>query len=163
MLQLQLKNPAPDPLARCALKPRIEPKSSRPFQIVSLPQKDGSYVASVVEAPEILVYDRSRKAAEDRAARKFLKNPDPLAYTRHPLATTKAVTIGMEYDEHAKAFVTYVKELHGMSSFGKTESEALDKTIEMIRGYIKSMEGNRKRIPLSASKLLELKRVVGLR
>jgi predicted RNase H-like HicB family nuclease len=79
------------------------------------------------------------------------------------LATTKVVTIDMEYDEDAKAFVTYVKELHRMSSFGKTESAALDNTTEMIRGYIKSMQANRKRIPLAASKLTELRRVVGLR
>jgi len=78
------------------------------------------------------------------------------------LATTKVVTIDMEYDEDANAFVTYVKELHRMSSFGKTESAALDNTAEMIRGYIKSMEANRKRIPLAASRLTELKPVVGL-
>ncbi|HEY6389721.1 MAG TPA: type II toxin-antitoxin system HicB family antitoxin [Bryobacteraceae bacterium] len=173
MLHLRLKNSVSDQLTHHApfphlhpefpLKPRIERKSSRPFRIISLPQEDGSFVASVVEAPEIVVYHRSRKAAEDKAARKFLKNPDPHAYTRHPLATTKVVTIDMEYDEDAKAFVTYVKELHRMSSFGKTESAALDNTTEMIRGYIKSMQANRKRIPLATSKLTELKHVVGLR
>ena len=173
MLHLRLKNPVPDQLARHApfphlnpefpLKPRIERDSARPFQIISLPQQDGSFVASVVEAPEILVYHRSRKVAEDKAARRFSKSPDPHAYTRHPLATTKVVTIDMEYDEDSKAFVTYVKELHRMSTFGDSESAALDNTTEMIRGYIKSMEANRKRIPLAASKLTELKRVVGLR
>jgi predicted RNase H-like HicB family nuclease len=173
MLHLRLKKPVPDQFVHHApfthlnpefpLKPRLERKSARPFRIVSLPQQDGSFVASVVEAPEILIYDRSRKAAEDKAARRFLKNPDPHAYTRHPLATTKVVTIDMEYDEDARAFVTYVKELHRMSSFGKTESEALDNTTEMIRGYIKSMDGNRKRIPLTASKLTELRRIIGLR
>jgi len=50
-----------------------------------------------------------------------------------------------------------------MSSFGETESAALDNTAEMIRGYIKSVEANRKRIPLTASKLTELRRVVGMR
>lgn len=173
MLHLRLKNPIPHELARHAplphlnsefpLKPRIERKTARPFQIVSLPQQDGSYVASVLEAPEILVYDRSRKAAEDKAARRFLKHPDPYTYTRHPLATTKVVTVDMEYDEDAKAFVTYVKELHRMSTFGKTEAVALDNTTEMIRGYIKSMEDSHRKIPLTASKLAELKRVVGLR
>ena len=172
MLHLRLKNPVPNQLAHQApfphlqaefpLKPRIEPKTARSFQIVSLPQADGSFVASVVEAPEILVYDRSRKAAEDRAARKFLKSPDPYAYKRHPLATTRAVTVDMEYDEDARAFVTYVKELHGMSTFGETEFSALENTAEMIRGYIKSMAANRKRIPLEAAKLAELKVIVGI-
>jgi predicted RNase H-like HicB family nuclease len=91
-------------------------------------QKDGSFVASVVEAPEILVCERSRKAAETKAERRFLKAPDRHAYERHPLATTKVVTIDMEYDEDAEAFVTHVKELHRMSSFGETESAALDNT-----------------------------------
>lgn len=172
VLHLRLKNPVPSQLAHHApfphlhpgfpLKPRVERKTARPFQIVSLPQQDGSFVASVVEAPEILIYDRSRKAAEDRAAREFLKNPDPHAYKRHPLATTRAVTIDMTYDDDAGAFVTYVNELHRMSTFGKTESAALDNTAEMIRGYIKSMEANRRRIPLAASKLTELKRIVGM-
>jgi predicted RNase H-like HicB family nuclease len=127
---------------------------------MSLPQEDGSFVASIVEAPQILVYDRSRKAAEDRAASTFLKTPDP---SSHPLATTKSVTVDMEFDEDAAAFVTYVKELHRMSTFGETESAALDNTAEMIRGYIKSMEANQKKIPLTAPKLAELKRAVGLR
>jgi len=143
------------------LKPRIERKTARSFQILSLPQENGSFVASVLEAPSILVYDRSRKAAEARAAKEFLKSPDPCAYQRHPLATTKAVTVDMEYDAAAEAFVTYVRELHGMSTYGETESVALDNTVEMIRGYIKSMEANRRRIPLAASKLTELKRIVG--
>jgi predicted RNase H-like HicB family nuclease len=171
VLHLRLKNSVPSRAAHHAprphlhlgfpLKPRVERKTARSFQIVSLPQEDGSFVASVVEAPEILIYDRSRKAAEDRAAREFSKSPDPHAYKRHPLATTKAVTIDMTYDDDAGAFVAYVKELHGMSTFGKTESAALDNTAEMIRGYIKSMEANRRRIPLAASKLRELKRIVG--
>jgi len=53
----------------------------------------------------------------------------------------------MEYDKRAKAFVTYVKELHGMSTFGKTEFAALDNTAEMIRGYIKSMGGKSQENP----------------
>ncbi|MBS1873957.1 MAG: hypothetical protein JSU00_12150 [Acidobacteria bacterium] len=172
MLRLRFKNPVPRHLARHApfpqlhteqpLKSRIEPETARRFQVVSLRQADGSFVASVVEAPEILVYDRSRKAAENRAARKYLKTPDPHAYRQHPLATTKAVTIDMEYDEDARAFVTFVKEFHRMSTFGETESTALDRTAEMIRGYVKSMEANQKKIPLAAVKLAELKRIMGL-
>src|SRR5262249_11444938 len=107
MLRLRLKNPIPDRIAHHApfphlhpefpIKPHIEAETGREFQIVSLPQKDGSFVASVVEAPEILVYHRSRKVAEE----------DAYAFHRHPLATTKFVTIEMEYDSDAKMFVTY--------------------------------------------------------
>jgi predicted RNase H-like HicB family nuclease len=84
-------------------------------------------------------------------------------YMAHALATTKAVTIDMEFDEQSDSFVTYVKELHRMSTFGDTELEALENTAEMIRGYIKSMEANRKKIPLAAARLKTLKRLVGLR
>src|SRR5579859_1040665 len=136
MLHLRLKNPIPESSAHHSpfphlrpefpLKPRIEPQTEREFQIISLPQKDGSFVASVVEAPEILVYHRSRRIAEEKATQRFLRMPDPHAYERHPLATTKTVTIEMEYDQDARAFVTYVKELNRMSTFGETEEAALD-------------------------------------
>lgn len=172
MLRLRLKNPVSNRLVHHApfphlhpefpLKRKVEPRTERTFQIVSLPQKDGSFVASVVEAPEILVYDRSRKAAEDKATRKFLKTPEPHAFRHHPLAKTKAVTIEMEYDEDAESFVTFVKELHRISTFGETELAALDNTAEMIRGYIKSMEAHRNRIPLGVTRLAELKRIVGV-
>jgi predicted RNase H-like HicB family nuclease len=172
VLHLRLKNPVSARLAHHApfrhldpqfpLKWRIEPQTLREFQVVSLPQKDGSFVASVVEAPEIVVYSRSRRLAERIATEKFLKTPDLYAYQRHPLAASKAVTIDMEYDDDAEAFVTYVKELHGMSTFGETEQVALDNTAEMIRGYLKSMEANGKKIPLTAARLAELKGLIGM-
>jgi predicted RNase H-like HicB family nuclease len=173
MLRLRLKNPVPERLAHHApfpflahdhpVKPRIHRPTHRRFQIISLPQKDGSFVASVAEAPGIIVYDKSRRTAEQKATKEFLRTPDPYAYRTHPLATTKTVTVDMEFDEESDSFVTYVKELHGMSTFGKSELDALENTAEMIRGYIKSMEANRKRIPLAAGKLTELKHLVGIR
>jgi predicted RNase H-like HicB family nuclease len=69
----------------------------------------------------------------------------------------------MELDEQSNSFVTYVKELHGMSTYGETELAALDNTAEMVRGYIKSMEANHMKIPLTAAKLKTLKRLVGIR
>jgi predicted RNase H-like HicB family nuclease len=83
-------------------------------------------------------------------------------YRAHPLATTDVVTIEMEHDDAAESFVTYVKELHGMSAFGDTEFDALEMTAEMIRGYIQSMEERGMNIPLDQAKLVELKRIVGL-
>jgi predicted RNase H-like HicB family nuclease len=172
MLRLRLKNPVPErpedqrPLPYLApnspWKPRIHVPTNRKFHIVSLPQRDGSYVASVVDAPSILVYDESRKSAEEKASKRFLRKPDPHAYMSHPLATTKAVTVDMEFDEDSDSFVTYVKELHGISTYGATELEPLDNTAEMIRGYIKSVKANGKRIPLSAAKLRTLEPIVGI-
>lgn len=172
MLHLRLKNPVPARLPHhrpfrhlspdFPLKRRIHKRTERQFQVMSLPQQDGSYVASVVEAPEIIVYQKSRKAAEDEAAQRFLRTADPHAYRSHPLAKTKSVTVDMEFDEDARVFVTFVKELHGMSTYGPNEMTALDSTAEMIRGYLRSMESHRKKIPLGAAKLAALKRVVGL-
>jgi predicted RNase H-like HicB family nuclease len=68
----------------------------------------------------------------------------------------------MEHDDETESVITYVKELHGMSTFGDTERDALDNTGEMIRGYIQSMEANGKKIPLTPADLVELKRIVGL-
>ncbi len=173
MLRLRLKNPVPERLTHHApfrflandhpVKPRIHRPTHRQFQIVSLPQEDGSFVASVAEAPGIIVYNKSRRMAEQKASEEFLRTPDPYAYRNHPLATTKTVTVDMEFDGQSDSFVTYVKELHGMSTFGKSELDALDNTAEMIRGYIKSMEANHKKIALAAGKLTELKRLLGIR
>jgi len=83
-------------------------------------------------------------------------------FRAHPLATTKAVTIEIEHDAETGSFVTFVKELHGMSTFADTEFDALEMTAEMIRGYIGSMEDRGMKIPLPQVKLIELKRIVGL-
>jgi predicted RNase H-like HicB family nuclease len=135
------------------LKPHVHGPSGREFQVVSLPQKDGSFVATVVEAPKIVVYDKSRRKAEEKSSKKFLRTPDPYAYKNHLLATTRAITIDMEFDEESDASVTFVKQLHGISTFGKTELDALDNTAEMIRGYLKSMAATGKKVPLSGPKL----------
>jgi predicted RNase H-like HicB family nuclease len=83
-------------------------------------------------------------------------------YRSHPLATTDAVTIEMRHDPEADSYVTFVRELHGMSTFGDTEFNALEMTAEMIRGYIESMEERGMKMPLPRAELLELKRIVGL-
>jgi predicted RNase H-like HicB family nuclease len=172
MVRLRLKNPVPRRLVRhqpfpwmaadYPLKPRIHAATKRRFRLLCLQQKDGSFVATVLENPKIRAYDKSRNAAEKRATREFLKTPDPCAFTRHPLAKTRAVTVDMEFDGDADSFVTFVRELHGMSTYGRTEMEALANTVEMIHGYIKSMEVHGKKIPLPARKLAELKEIVGL-
>jgi predicted RNase H-like HicB family nuclease len=83
-------------------------------------------------------------------------------YRTHPLAMTDVVTIEMERDLDAESFVTFVKELHDMSTFGDSEFDALEMTAEMIRGYIESMEERGMEIPMERAKLVQLKRIVGL-
>jgi len=102
--------------------------------------------------------DEKPKPEHPGSGNVLTQSPD---FRHYPLATTKAVTIEMERDEAAKSFVTFVKELHGISTFGDTEREALEMTAEMIRGYIASMEERGMKIPLAQAKLVELKRLVG--
>ena len=64
MLRLRLTNPVPGSLAHhlpfpqlhpeSPLKPRIEPEIGREFQVISLPQKDGSFVASVLDRKSVV-------------------------------------------------------------------------------------------------------------
>src|SRR5713226_6832274 len=101
MLRMQLMSGLPKRLAHhealpftaddYPLKPRIQLPSKRRYDIISLPQKDGSFVASILQAPHIIVYRKSRKAAEENAASRYVRMPDPHAYRAHPLARTKAI------------------------------------------------------------------------
>jgi predicted RNase H-like HicB family nuclease len=84
-------------------------------------------------------------------------------YKTHPRVETKAVAVEMEFDEESNCFVSYVRELLGMSTFGKTKIAVLNNTAEMIRGYIKSVEANRNKIPLIPAKLSAQKELVGMR
>jgi hypothetical protein len=79
------------------LKAWIDPATNRKFNIVSLPQKDGS---KRMARMWLLwwSYDNSRESAEEEASKKFLQIRDRHAYRNHPLARTKAVNIDMEFD-----------------------------------------------------------------
>jgi predicted RNase H-like HicB family nuclease len=85
----------------------------------------------------------------------------PSDWRPHPFLTRELVTVKLEYDAATESFVTYVKELHGISTFSDTRFAALEMTREMIRGYIESMEDRGMAIPLPSSKLVRLKEVVG--
>ena len=142
MLHLRLKNPV----------------SARRSHHRSLPSPSPDFPGK----PRVhkLTERQSRKAAENGAAKNILDTADPYYYRSHPLAKTKAVTVDMEFDEEAGVFVTQVKELHRMSTYGKSELDALKATAEMIRGYLSSMEASGKKIPLAPAKLSALKRAV---
>ena len=98
-----------------------------------------------------MVYEKSRKAAENKAAQEFLNTADP----RLPiptLAKTKAVTVDMEFDEESGVLSLTLRKLHGISTYGTTELDALNSTAEMIRGYLASMKANHKKRFLSRPK-----------
>lgn len=44
----------------------------------------------------------------------------------------------LEFDREAKAWVTYVPALDNISTYGATREEALEKTRELVRGYLEA-------------------------
>jgi predicted RNase H-like HicB family nuclease len=66
----------------------------------------------------------------------------------HPLAHLEAVTVQMEWDAESGAWVTYVPELNGISTFGETQERALESTRDMILAYLQSAEELQAPIPL---------------
>ena len=54
----------------------------------------------------------------------------------HPLVKTNLLSVRMEWDEAAQAWVTFVPELGDISTFGSTPREALDQTVDLITGHI---------------------------
>ncbi len=84
-----------------------------------------------------------------------IKNPQ----VAHPLADTDLISIEMEWDEESRSWVTYVPELNGISTFGKTYEDALDQTAEMIVGWIRAMDEAGLKLPISrkrADKIIQL-------
>ena len=63
----------------------------------------------------------------------------------------------MEWDEDTEAWVTRVPELNNISTFGKTQEEALRQTRELVLGYIDTMRDHHLRVPLPASVVRRLR------
>ena len=56
----------------------------------------------------------------------------------HPQVKTDLLSVRMEWDEAAQAWVTFVPELGGISTSGSTPREALDQTLDLITGHIET-------------------------
>lgn len=67
------------------------------------------------------------------------------------------ITVMLNWDEETQNWVTRIPELNGISTFGKTQEEALNNTRELILGYLDSMQDLRLRVPLNASQLRRLR------
>jgi predicted RNase H-like HicB family nuclease len=66
------------------------------------------------------------------------------------------ITVQLEWDEDQECWVTTVPELLGISTFGKTQEQALESTREMVLGYVESMRSNGLRLPLPAAAVRRL-------
>jgi predicted RNase H-like HicB family nuclease len=65
--------------------------------------------------------------------------------------------VQLEWDEETEAWVTRVPELNNISTFGKTQEEALRRTRELVLGYIDAMQDLHLRVPLPASAVRRLR------
>jgi len=61
----------------------------------------------------------------------------------------------MEWD--GTSWVTSIPELFGISTYGRTQREALDNTREMLLGWLDTMERLKLAIPLSSSDVEEIR------
>lgn len=131
-------------------------KAYHDVNMVRLKRKNSISAQIVRQRPSL------RVAAKSATKLHVARATDSSAFQKHPLAKTMAVSVDIEFDRDTNTFVTHVKELHGMSTYGDTELAALENTAEMIRGYLRSMQAHHRKIPLSQKKLTELKRIVGI-
>ena len=84
------------------------------------------------------------------------KKPAAITET-HPLASIPEITVRMEWDEDTEVWVTRVPELNNISTFGKTQEEALRQTRELVLGYIDTMQERHLRVPLPESAVRRLR------
>ena len=63
----------------------------------------------------------------------------------------------MEWDENSGAWVTYVRMLNGISTFGQAQSEALKHTREMILAYVETMSEDGLPLPFKPRELRSLR------
>ena len=85
-----------------------------------------------------------------------IKNPQVL----HPLAETDLIAVEMEWDEKTRSWVSRVPELDGISTFGSSYEEALDRTAEMIVGWIETMRELGLRLPISEKRADQILRLL---
>jgi len=74
----------------------------------------------------------------------------------HPLVKTDLLSVRMEWDEEAQAWVTFVPELGDISTFGATPREALDQTVDLIAGHIETSLEHRLDAGVPASRAREI-------
>ena len=79
----------------------------------------------------------------------------------HPLAHLEGVTVRMEWDAESGAWVTYVPELNGISTFGETQEQALESTRDMILAYLASVEDLQLAVPLGRDEVRKIRTFLG--
>ena len=79
----------------------------------------------------------------------------------HPLARLEGVTVRMEHDAEDGAWVTYMPELNGISTFGEMQNQAIESTRDMIRAYLESVEDLQLPVPLGRDDVRKIRTFLG--
>ena len=79
----------------------------------------------------------------------------------HPLAETDLISVDMEWDETTRCWTTFVPELDGISTFGKSYEEALDHTADLIVGWLQTTIDYGQELPISRKRANEILRLLG--
>ena len=128
------------------VKPWIAHTGER-FQTVSIPLK-GSYLAFILEDPNIRHTAKTRRAAEDAVKRAYSGKRNPAIAMAAKLA---GLIVIMEWEK--PYYVTYVPELDNISTYGKTREQALERTKALILAYIETSRDLGHRLPLSKARI----------
>jgi predicted RNase H-like HicB family nuclease len=80
------------------------------------------------------------------------------AASDHPLFHIKGITVALEKDDETGQWMSFVRELDDLGTFGSTPEEALNETVDLIFGYVDSMESRGQKVGISRSALDALRR-----
>jgi len=129
--------------------------SGEKFETITLQMDDGSYLSTIASNPKIRCTAGSFQEAEKQAAEAFLRQRISQPNRSRQGALEDLLEIRMERE--AGKFVTHVPELDGLSTYGASKNQAMERTREAITAYIKGHEKIGKRIRLKAETLQEVK------
>jgi predicted RNase H-like HicB family nuclease len=128
------------------VKPWIAHTGER-FQTVSVPLQ-GSYLAFILEDPNIRHTAKTRRAAEDAVKRAYSGKRNPATSTTAKLA---GLIVILEWEK--PYYVTYVPELDNISTYGKTREQALERTKALILAYVETSRDLGYQLPLSKTRI----------
>jgi predicted RNase H-like HicB family nuclease len=84
------------------------------------------------------------------------KNPASVAEV-HVLNALEFLRVEMWWEDESRAWVTRVPVLNGISDFGKTEEEALDRTATMILVALDGMEEDGVKPPFTTAQVRQIR------
>lgn len=83
-----------------------------------------------------------------------------LALESHPLPRLRSITVKLEWDPETRNWMSFIPELNNISTFGKTQEEALEHTRDLLRGYLETCEAHGFHLPLTQQQIHEIRAVV---